>query len=445
MSARRPLDRIAGYACLRCGARQPLSQAVDYASGCPRCRDEAPAPFAVAYTERALAGRRWPEHRLGGGLWRYEGFLPLRAGDAVMLGEGDTPLVAAGRYGGSIGIDGLFIKDESRNPTWSHKDRFSTVAVSYARTTGAAVLATSSSGNAGASLAAYAAKAGVPCIVLTFAGTAGAMAAQIRKYGALLVPLADKAERWPVLAEGVRRQGWFAASPYRAPVVGSHPVGVEGYKTIAYETFEQLGRRVPDWFAVPTAYGDMLAGIWQGFLDLRDAGLSDGLPRLVAAEVYGSLAHTLARGGDRPAAMDRRFDTDALSIGTLQGSFQALNALRRSNGVAVPVTDDEIFEAQDALAYREGLFGELSSVAPLAALARLRKAGTIRPGDRVVGLVSASGLKDLDRSARHVAPLPPATGGFEGVMGYLADHYRFPAPAEGPGGNDQQSRERRRA
>jgi threonine synthase len=285
-----------------------------------------------------------------------------------------------------------------RNPTWSHKDRFSTVAVSLARAQGAKVVATASSGNAGASLAAYAARAGLPCVVATFGGSATAMLAQIRKYGATVLPLANKMERWTLLAEAATRYGWFIASPYHAPVVGSHALGIEGYKTIAYEIVEQSGGIAPDWCILPVCYGDALSGVWTGFQDLFAQGAITRLPRMVAAEVHGSLAQALATGSDRLEERKLAFESLAVSIGAPRSTYQALKALRESSGCAVPVDNDGLVEMQERLARDEGIFAELASVTPLLALARLREEGVIAPDDHVVAVVTASGLKDLDRS-----------------------------------------------
>src|SRR5690606_33722197 len=140
----------------------------------------------------------------------------------------------------------------------------------------------------------YAARAGMACVVATFAGTAGPMLGQIRNYGATVVAFQRKADRWSFIAEGVERHGWFAPSPFRAPVVGSHPIGIEGYKTLAYELVEQLGGEAPDWVIMPVCYGDALAGLWRGFKALFERRAIAELPRLGAAEVHGSLAEALA-------------------------------------------------------------------------------------------------------------------------------------------------------
>jgi threonine synthase len=324
--------------------------------------------------------------------------------NAVSLGEGLTPLLPATRLGARLGVSRLFIKDESGNPTWSHKDRFSTVAVSVARLSGAKIVATASSGNAGASLAAYAAAAGLGCVVVTFAGTATAMLAQIRKYGATVIALADKSQRWPLLAEGIERFGWFATSPFHAPVVGSHPAGIEGYKTLAYEIVEQMHGVTPDWCVLPVCYGDALSGIWRGFKELSDQGVIDRLPRLVAAEVHGSLERAMRTTEDAVADAPADFDTVAVSIGTTRSAFQALKALRESRGSAVRVGNSGLIELQAEIATMEGVFAELASITPFAAIASLRQRGLIKSSDTVVAIATASGLKDLDRSVGYSQP-----------------------------------------
>jgi len=388
-------ETVVGFSCIRCGAPYPPSITID-SRGCPACRDAAPANLKPVYASPVDPRSIAPNAPRS--LWRYAHALPCSPEHAVSLGEGQTPLVEAARLGRALGARNLFIKDEGRNPTWSHKDRFSTVAVSLARSQGAKVVATASSGNAGASLAAYAARAGLACVVATFGGSATAMLAQIRKYGATVLPLANKMERWTLLAEAATRYGWFVASPYHAPVVGSHALGIEGYKTIAYEIVEQSGGIAPDWCILPVCYGDALFGVWTGFQDLFAQGAISRLPRLVAAEVHGSLARALANGSDRLEERSLAFDSLAVSIGAPRSTYQALKALRESYGRAVPVNNDGLVEMQERLARDEGIFAELASVTPLLALARLREEGVIAPDDYVVAVVTASGLKDLDRS-----------------------------------------------
>lgn len=394
------MDFIAGYRCIRCGAQYPQDTMFD-ATGCPSCRETAPANLQPLYPKRAgSADLPCSEIQADRSLWRYAPFLPRFDHGVVSLGEGLTPLLPTPRIGEELGVPHLFIKDESRNPTWSHKDRFSTVAVTAALSERTKVVATASSGNAGASLAAYAAKAGLECVVVTFAGAAGAMLSQIRAYGASVVPMARKSDRWKLLEKGAAQLGWFVTSPYQHPVVGSHPLGIEGYKTLAYEIVDQSGAKLPDWCVLPVCYGDALAGISIGFHELFEMGKIARIPRLVAAEVHGSLSTALKKGLDRIEEQEPAFETVALSIGTTRSTFQAVKAIRDTQGCAVRVSNDPLLWMQKTLAAKEGIFAELASVAPLVAIRHLREQRVIARDDRVVAVITASGLKDLDVSAR---------------------------------------------
>lgn len=410
----------AGLACVRCGAAYPISR---YAVDCERCRGEAPANLTVTYAPDAFAGITRGAVASGPPtLWRYAAFLPVDARDAVSLGEGLTPLVPAPRLGAAFGAR-LYVKDESRNPTWSFKDRLATVVVSAARTLGARVIASSSSGNAGAAVAAYAARAGLPCVVFTFQAAAGPMVTQMRAYGALVVAVRDKADRWKLLEAGVQRFGWFPTSPFVAPVVGSNPLGIEGYKTLAYEIAEQLDWQAPDWCVLPVCYGDALYGVWKGFEDLRRLGWIARSPRLVAAEIYGSLAATLAAGGDRLLDVPKTHDSIAASIGATQSTYQALHALRASRGVAVAIRDDELMTWQARMAAEEGLYAEPSSVAPVAAVQRLRADGAIGRDDSVVAVITAGGLKDPAPTARHQGDVPVVPADLDAALDTLRSVY----------------------
>lgn len=391
------MARATAYACYRCGQEFSLDLVID-SRGCPSCFSEAPSNLHMVY-RHGHGGQQLGSDWSLPSLWRYADRLPFDRQDAMSLGEGLTPLLPASKIGAAIGVTGLLVKNEGCNPTWSHKDRFSTVAITAAVRSGARVVATSSTGNAGASLAAYAARAGLPCIVATLAGSAGPMLTQIRKYGAQVVPFKNKSDRWAFLAEGVERFGWFATSPYRHPVVGSHPIGIEGYKTIAFEIVEQLGGRPPDWCALPVCYGDALAGIWLGFHEMRQRGAIDRMPKLLAAEVHGSLERAIAQQTDRIPDMPAAFDALAVSIGATRSTFQALKALRQTKGAALAISNAGLVSLQEKVAATEGLFLELSSTIPIAAIKEARQRDVITRNETVVAVMTASGLKDIDRSA----------------------------------------------
>ena len=391
------MARIVALQCVRCGARYPADH---YADDCPACRPTARSNLAVAYDEAVRVPRDKPAAGASRGLWRYGDVLPVTEAEGVSLGEGGSPLHHLVGTGRALGMPNLLAKDETRNPTWSFKDRLACLAVSSAKKMGAKVIVSSSSGNAGAAAAAYAAKAGLPCVIFTFKGTAGPMATQMRAYGAKVVAVENKPDRWTLMEMAVRRYGWFPTSPFFGPAVGSNPYGIEGYKTLAYEIAEQTDWKVPDWCILPVCYGDALIGLWRGFEDMVSFGWTDRIPRMVAAEVYGSLGEAMASGADALTDMPKTHDTVAVSIGATRGTFQALDILRRSGGTAVSISDADMVRWQQQLALADGLYVEPSSAGCLVAVEQLRRCGTIGERDTVVMLLTASGLKDPGVTAR---------------------------------------------
>jgi threonine synthase len=231
-------------------------------------------------------------------------------------------------------------------------------------------------------------------VIFTFEGTAGPMLTQMRAYGATVVTVENKADRWTLMEHAVREYGWFPTSPFFGPVVGSNPYGIEGYKTLAYEIAEQLDWQVPDWCVLPVCYGDALLGMWRGFEDMMAFGWTDRMPRMVAAEVSGSIGAALLDGGDAPPDMRLNQPTVAVSIGASRGTYQSLDIVRRSGGAALTIGNDDIMRWQDALSRGEGLYVEPSSAAATAAVEQLARAGRIVAHQTVVALLTASGLKD---------------------------------------------------
>jgi len=407
-------------ACVRCGAHYPLRR---YVGDCPVCRAaKAPANLTVVY-DPAPGGDLDRAHLpiKPASMWRWDAFLPARAQDAVTLGEGGTPLLPAP----GLQLGDVWIKDESRNPTWSFKDRLASAAVTMATRGGAKVIVSSSSGNAGASAAAYAAKAGLPCIVFTFTGAAAALITQIRAYGAMVVMVENKADRWKLQSAGVRKFGWYPTSPFFGPVVGSNPFGIEGYKTIAYEIAEAFDWQPPEWCVLPVCYGDALYGMWKGFEELKALGWIARTPRFVAAEVSGSLGAALAGGEAKPPDRPRNIATIATSIGANQGTVQALDVLRRSNGIAITIENDELVHWTITLARREGIWAEPASAAPFAAIERLRAQEIIGAGNRVVALLTASGLKDTVALDAALPPTPTVTGDLDHLIEVLRRSYGY--------------------
>lgn len=387
---------------------------------CPRCTAERPDtedPYAVCAPCDA-AGYHvnpFPVYDLGGlsaqpdgtrpGVFGWQHLLPLRA-DAtpVSLREGGTPLLPLPRTAARLGVGELLLKDESRNPTWSYKDRLIAVAVTRAVQDGAPTVVVASTGNHGAAAAAYAAAAGLRCVVLTLESVPQTMKVLMQSYGADVVALQRGPDRWALLRQGVLERGWVPLSGFVDPPAGSNPFGIDGYKTIAYEIVADLGR-APDVLVAPAAYGDGLTGVLRGFDDLLALGLIDRLPRMVAAEPLGPYAHAMANGF-RPGATVPARPSVAFSIATPVATYQGYAALARSGGAAAAATEDEIMSEQLRLAREEGVYLEASAVVPVAVLAKLRAAGVVDVDESVVLLGTSTGLKDIGATAAHLPPVP---------------------------------------
>lgn len=411
-----------GLRCIRCGESFALAA---FRRGCAACGAQGVAAnltvdYGPGFPDRAMARPRSGGDR---SMWRFDALLPARADEAVSMGEGGTPLVAVQR----LGLGPLWLKDESRNPTWSFKDRLASSAVTMAKQLGARVIASSSSGNAGAATAAYAARAGLPCVILTYRNASGPLVTQMRAYGAMLVSVPTSADRWSVLSAAVERFGWFPTTVYFGPPVGSNPFGIEGYKTLAYEIAETMDWDVPDWCALPVCYGDAIYGMWKGFEEMRVLGWTSRTPRFVAAEVSGSIEQAMAGCADALPSRPREPASLATSIAAPQGTFQSLAVLRATDGRAVFVPDADIASWQARLAREEGIYAEPSAAATLPAIARLRADGTIAPDAKVVALFTAGGLKDTAVTERALPPLPTSEGSVEAALQALREAYGFDA------------------
>lgn len=371
-----PNAALSGFQCLRCERTYGVE---DLWHGCPRCAgDGHPASVVARYGARPsmLANG-------GAGMSRYAEWLPFR--EFPTLGEGGTPLLGVDL---GVGSARFWLKQECQNPTGSHKDRMSALAIARAKAVGAETVIAASSGNAGLSVAAYAAAAGLKCEIVATADCNIGYRRAMTMAGADIVATRDPVDRWHYVRRRIQQDGVFPITNFHIPPVGSNPFGIEGFKTIAYEVLEQLGG-APDAVIVPTSRGDLLFGIHQGFLDLRETGMIDRLPRLFAVEPFARLATVLA-GGDVRAEFPG--DTRQLSIAGNTATLQGEIALRESGGAAVVIDDDAAQAAQAWLAAR-GPYLELSSAAAIAA-ARALARGALATAHDVVMIGTATGARD---------------------------------------------------
>ena len=358
------------------------------------------APLLARYDLESAAGR-WTRDSLRDRpptMWRYEEALPPPgAAGPVTLGEGFTPLLHATRLGTAVGMDRLYIKDESANPTNSFKARGLSAAVTVARRLGTTTVSVPSAGNAGNAAAAYAAHAGLAARVFMPRDVKTPFIRECELYGAevtLVDGLITDAGRTAAAAGASR--GWYDVSTLK------EPYRVEGKKTMAYEIAEQLGWEWPDWMIYPTGGGTGIVGMWKACAELEVLGwLPPGVrrPRMVSVQAAGCapIVRAFLDGDERAAPWeDARTSADGLRVPQAIGDFLILRALRESRGAAVAVSDRDMLSAMREIGATEGISAAPEGGATLAALRTLLARGTIAPSDRVVLFNTGGALKYLD-------------------------------------------------
>ena len=308
----------------------------------------------------------------------------------VSLGEGGTSCISFPSLASELNAAAIFIKNEGQNPSGSHKDRASCLAVTRALDAGATKIAAASSGNGGASLALYAAAAGLQCCIVATPLLSPIYRRAITMTGAEIVEVSESLERWRRLGEMAREQDWFPATNYLDPPVGSNHFGVDGLRTIAFELFEDFGADLVDVVIVPTSRGDLIWGIYEGFKQLKAAGATKSIPRLFAVEPFPRISRVL--GGESTTGSFPGV-TRLTSIGGSTVTFQAVEAIRGSGGDAVVVDEGIVARDQVRLA-QHGCYAELSSAASLTAAEWLLDAGIIARADRIVLIATSSGYKE---------------------------------------------------
>jgi len=358
---------------------------------------------------------------------RYRELLPLDTDSRlVSLGEGGTPLIAAAHLAESMGDIVIFLKNETVNPTGSFKDRALAVMTTRARDEGYERVISSSSGNAGISSAAYAARAGVEATVVAPESTKQTKLAQLTVHGARVVRVRGSTSDTYRLAKAAAETGEWA----NLTTTFLSPLATAGFKTMGYELADQLDGRAPDWVIAPISAGPILVAVATAFREYHAARRVDRVPRMVCAQAAGCapIARAFEEGAESVTAWSDPPDTIATAIADPLRGYEddgtlTLHVVRETQGVALTVTDGAIRKAIRRLAELEGLFAEPSGAVPLAALAVLRTRGVIRAGSRVVCLITGHGLKDPTAADQDV-DMPLIEPDTERLFKALATHAR---------------------
>jgi len=356
------------------------------------------APLLARYDlEKA---RAWSRGSLTGrapNMWRYRELMPLFDGESpVTLGEGFTPLFHAQRLGATIGLQQLFIKDESLNPTNSFKARGQSAAITRAKYLGATTIALPTAGNAGNAAAAYSAAAGLGCEVFIPKDAKQPFVDECRLYGAnvtLVDGLITDAGR--MAAEKGKPLGWYDVSTLK------EPYRIEGKKTMAYELAEQFAWQWPDWIIYPTGGGTGMVGMWKAFDELeRIRWVEPGKrPKMVSvqAEHCAPIVRAFDRGTEKAEPWENASTiADGLRVPRAIGDFLILRAIRQSGGTAIAVQDRQMVEGMLAIGKHEGVSAAPEGGAAWIAIQRLTTSGAIKPDEKVVLFNTGGALKYLD-------------------------------------------------
>jgi threonine synthase len=399
------MSYVLGLRCMGCGREVDAGRMRYRCDMCGQFLDVSyDLPALARAVDRDAIGRRSP-----GIMRRWLEFLPIEAPeliDRVTLGESATPLLELPALGRAVGLERLYVKNDSVMPTGSLKDRSMPLAVLKAVEFGQETVCIVSSGNAAASLAAYAARAGIGAVVFVTTSAPAAKLVQTVIHGARVLVIDGDYSQVDVLFRRAREEfGWCDCNGL------VNPFRLEGKRLYAHEICEQLGWHVPDVIVTPVASGNGVIAIEKGFRELRQMGWIETIPRLVAvqpapaAPIVAAFRANSAEVGPVPPAPTIAGAIAVSAPGA--GGTKALQALRAMNGIAVAVTDEETLAAQRLLATTAGIFGEPGGVVSVAAARKLARDGTIRSEESVVCLVTGHGLKSVPEIMPSVT-LPPS-------------------------------------
>ncbi len=389
------------FVCGECGARY-AEGAVRYV--CPLCtsrQEPGGVTRGVLRVELDEVPERWPAAR-GHDPGALVVFLPISSPVSLPpCRVGGTPLLPVPRLRRELGMPHLWLKDETRNPSGSTKDRASLLVVAKAIEYGFDTVATASTGNAASALAAVAAAAGVRSVVFVPASAPPAKLAQAATYGARVVPVAGSYDdAFELSIAACEKFGWYNRN------TAFNPFTIEGKKTVALEIAADLKPEAPDVVFVPTGDGVIISGVAKGFADLVHGGLLHRRPRLIAVQPTGSpaIARTLRSGASAFSPVTGATSVaDSLVVNAPRNAIMALKEVRASGGAGVLVSDDEILDAMGHLARTTGVFAEPAAAAALAGMLVALEEGLVARDERAVLLVTGTGLKDIPAAMRRAA------------------------------------------
>jgi len=381
--------------CINCGKKYDIDKIIYF---CKKCGDLLEIKYDYDKINEEISKNSWQNIPLS--VWRYRDFMPVKDfSKIVSLHEGGTGFHHSRHLSKILGIRQLYIKNEGENPTGSFKDRGMTVGVTKAVELGVKSVICASTGNTSASLAAYAARAGLECTVLIPSGKiAYGKLSQAMIYGAKVIQVQGNFDE---SLDIVLKLSEKYESIYLLNSI--NPFRIEGQKSLGYEICDQLNQKTPDRIIVPVGNAGNISAIWKGLKEFHKLGLLHELPKMTGIQAAGSapIVQAIKKGSDTIVPVDSpETVATAIRIGAPVSWKKALRAIRESNGTAEMVTDEEILDAQKLLAQKEGLFVEPASASSIAGLKKLIQLGVIDKDEHVVCVTTGHGLKDPDTAIK---------------------------------------------
>jgi threonine synthase len=381
--------------CINCGSEYGIDEIVYF---CRKCGDLLEIKYEQDALAQAVSKSDWRKAPLS--VWRYRAFMPISDQSKIIsLNEGGTGLHLCQRLAKQLGIRQLYVKNEGENPTGSFKDRGMTVGVTKAVELGVKSVICASTGNTSASLAAYAAKAGLQCAVLIPSGKiAYGKLSQAMIYGAKVIQVRGNFDESLdiVLKLSEKHRTIYLLNSI-------NPFRIEGQKSLGFEICDQLNQEAPDRIIVPVGNAGNISAIWKGFSEFHELDVVEALPKMTGIQAAGAapIAQAIKNGKDTivPVSAPETVAT-AIRIGAPVSWKKAMTAIRESDGTAETVTDAEILSAQKLLARVEGLFVEPASASSIAGLIKLVQNGIIDKDERIVCVTTGHGLKDPDTAVK---------------------------------------------
>lgn len=410
------MSNVEGYKCTMCHREYDTSTAERFT--CPVCGGQGILDVMYDYkkVKKALSHHHLAKN-MDPSIWRYSALLPVETTYLEKtLQVGGTPLYASNQLASVLGIKSLYIKDDGLNPTGSLKDRASAIAVIKALELGKKTIACSSTGNAASSLAGNAARLGIDTVIFVPKRVPIGKLTQLLIYGATVIAVdGDYNDTFKLSKEAIDHYGWYNRN------AAINPLLVEGKKTVVYEICEQLDFKMPDWVVVSVGDGCTIGGVYKGFYDMHRLDMIESIPKILGVQAEGCAPIYKAFHEEKPIEpAEENTLADSISVGIPRNPVKALEAVIKSHGDYITVSDGEILSSMALLGKVEGIFAEPASAAGLAGLIKAVEGNIIRKDDTCVYISTGNGLKDTKNgllAAGHAIEMKPDINKFIKIYG----------------------------